>query len=136
MKRYFRGAFTENLNYKLVSLFIAVILWITILGRRDFVHTKFMALDVKTAQGMVVHRSADQVRVRLSGTRSALKKFVENERANTLALDLSGKEPGTYDYELNPEMVKPPLGVKVLSLRPSLVRIEISLPQGETGGEK
>lgn len=125
MKNAVVQSLTENLNYKLVSLFIAIILWVTILGRRDFVYTKVMNVDARIGSGLAVHRSSDQVRVRVSGTRSALKKFMEDDRTEVLPVDLRERGAGVYDFEMTPDVIKVPLGVKVLGVRPSIVRFEI-----------
>jgi hypothetical protein len=40
LKKRWTSYVTENFSYKMVALFISLILWLTILGRRDFVLSK------------------------------------------------------------------------------------------------
>ena len=54
MKVPWRQFLFENFSYKLVALFISLILWMTILGRRDFQVTKSIELDLMPAVGMVI----------------------------------------------------------------------------------
>lgn len=124
MNRYLRELFTENLSYKIVALLIAVILWVTILGRRDFVYTKNVDVEVKPQAGLVVAtQTTDRVKVRVSGPRSALKKFMENP--SLLILDLQDRGEGVHDIEIPSSRLDIPLGVRVLSIRPNVVRAEV-----------
>lgn len=116
----------DNLSYKLVALFIALILWLTILGRRDFVMTKNIELDLLTASGTsVVAQTTDQIKVKVSGPRTALKKFMDSAMTHSLAIDVSGKGVGVVDIEVPIQRLELPLGVKVIGVRPSVVRAEI-----------
>ena len=74
MKRKMTHLFTENFSYKVVALFISLILWLTILGRRDFVMSKNIEIDLITSPGQaVVAQTTDQIKVKVSGPRTALK---------------------------------------------------------------
>ena len=53
MERLKDGLF-ENGSYKLVALFISLILWLTILGRREFVVNKEIEVEFTVAQSLVV----------------------------------------------------------------------------------
>lgn len=127
-----RLLFTENLSYKVVALLIAVILWVTILGRRDFVYTKTVDVEVKAAAGLIVAmQTTDRVKVRVSGPRSALKKFMESP--SLLVLDLQDRGEGVHDLEIPSSRLDIPLGVRVLSVRPNVVRAEVV--KDNTAGE-
>lgn len=133
MKDFWRELFTENLSYKLMSLFIAAVLWFTILGRRDFIYTASVELDLRPARGTrVIMQTADRLRLRLSGPRTALKRFMENPGNQALVLDLSGRREGIHDLEIPVHRLDIPLGVKILSLRPTSIRIEVA---PDAGGE-
>ena len=78
MSRLVRDFFMENTSYKIASLFIAILLWVTLIGRRDFIYTKTLDVELKTGMGIsVATQTADRVRVRVSGSRAALKKYME-----------------------------------------------------------
>lgn len=124
-----KQAISENLSYKVVALFIAIILWLTIMGRRDNILTKNIDVEFRTSSVQrIVGQTADQVRVRLSGPRSALKEVIDGKSA-PIVIDVSDREPGAYDIEIPVNRIELPHGVKILSVRPSEVRVEVSKAQ-------
>ena len=126
-KRLDSALVTENLGYKAVSLLIAVVLWVTILGRRDFVYTKTLDLQLQTGPDKtIVAQTADKVRVRVSGPRASLKKFMENSSSQTLTIDLSDREEGFQDIDIPMQKIEVPIGVKILSVRPNMIRAEVA----------
>lgn len=126
MTRKIHGLFTENLSYKVVSLFIALILWITILGRRDFVVAKKLELEIIPPAGHVVSaQSIDTVKVKVSGPRTALRRFIENGAAQVVTLDLSNMAQGRYEVDIPKARVDVPFGVKLMSLAPEKVEVQI-----------
>ena len=48
------GMVTENGSYKLVALFITLVLWVTFLGRREGVYTGEVTLEYLTKDSIVV----------------------------------------------------------------------------------
>lgn len=127
MKRSVLGALTENLSYKVVALFISLILWLTILGRRDFVLSKDVEIDLITAQGtQVVAQTTDHVKIKVSGPRSALKKYMEGTLSQNITLDISQRGEGVINVDIPLNKVEVPLGVKVLGLRPNQIQVEVA----------
>lgn len=126
MKRKMTHLLTENFSYKVVALFISLILWLTILGRRDFVMSKSIELDLITAPGQsVVAQTTDQIKVKVSGPRTALKKFMDSTYSQSIAIDISNRSDGVLDIEVPLNKIEIPMGVKVLSVRPSVIRAEV-----------
>lgn len=126
MKRQVQGIFFENLSYKLISLLIALILWITILGRRDFVVSRKMEIELVTAQGLVVkEQSVDQIKIKVSGPRTALRRFVENGVSQVVSIDLAQRPEGTYVVEIPRSKVDLPFGVKLVSMTPSNIEVKL-----------
>lgn len=125
-----RGVFTENVSYKLVSLFIALILWLTILGRRDFVLSKNIEVEILAGPGQtVISQSVDKVNVKVSGPRMALRKFLDSSLSQQVTIDASARADGEYDMEIPLNRIDVPFGVKVLQLRPSSVHIVMKKSQ-------
>ena len=90
MRRRWRDTLTDNLSYKIVSLFIALILWLTILGRRDFSLTKTIDLELMTGPNkVVVTQNVEIAKVKVSGPRTALKKFMDSGLSQLLIIDIS-----------------------------------------------
>lgn len=133
MRIRWREIFIENSSYKLVALIIAIILWLTILGRRDFVLQKNIEVEVVTnSQVAIQATSAEFVKVKVSGPRTALKKFVDSGVSQLISLDLSEKNEGFYDVEIPAGKIDVPFGVKVVSVKPR--RIQVKLVKRESKG--
>lgn len=124
--RSFREILMENLSYKIVSLFIAVILWLTIMGRRDLALSRNIEIEFKTAPHYrIVSQTTDQIRLRLSGPRSSLKDLMGEAKSKNLELDISNRGAGVFDIDVPVNRIEIPAGVRILSVRPNLVRVEV-----------
>lgn len=123
MKTRIQDIVISNLSYKIVSLLIALILWVTILGRRDFSMTKVMDLEViPGVQQVATHISADSIRVKVSGPRTALKKFMDAGMGQIVSIDLSHIPEGDFEVEVPIRQIDVPFGVKVISVRPQKIK--------------
>ena len=126
MKRDYSKIFTDNLSYKIVSLFIALVLWLTILGRRDFVSSKTVEVDLIAAPGYtVMAQTADQIKVKVSGPRTALKKYLDNAMNSAIAINIADRAPGIVEIEVPINKIEVPMGVKIIGVRPNRIRAEI-----------
>ncbi|MBO9666634.1 MAG: hypothetical protein J7501_07445 [Bdellovibrio sp.] len=126
MKRRWSDAVTENFSYKVVALCISLILWLTILGRRDFVLSKNVEVDLITAPGtQVVAQTTDHIKVKVSGPRAALKKFMESSLSQNINLDISQKGEGVVYVDIPLNKIEVPLGVKILGVRPNQIQVEV-----------
>lgn len=126
MKINWKQVVFENFSYKLVALFISLILWMTILGRRDFQVTKNVELDIVPAVGMVVEgQSVERVKVKVAGPRTALRKFLDMTSSPILSLELNYNEAGSYTVAIPTQKLDLPFGVKVISIKPSEVQVRL-----------
>lgn len=126
MKHRLRDVVTDNLSYKIVSLFIALILWLTILGRRDFSLTKTIDVELITGPNkVIVQQSVDIAKVKVSGPRTALKKFMDSGLSQLLVIDISDKGQGEFDVEIPLSQIDVPFGVKVVSVKPSVIHAKV-----------
>ncbi|UOF02081.1 YbbR-like domain-containing protein [Bdellovibrio reynosensis] len=132
MRRRWSNALTENFSYKVVALFISLILWLTILGRRDFVLSKNIDIELITAPGtQVVAQTADHVKVKVSGPRSSLKKFLESSLSQSITLDVSQKGEGVVYVDIPLNKIEVPIGVRILGVRPNQIQAEIVNVKGQ-----
>lgn len=121
----FKNFLLDNFAYKTVSLFVALVLWLAILGRRDFVSTKEVELLFTPAKGhMVMSQSADKIKVKISGSQSIIKK--NRERFQSIMIDVSGMSDGNHEVDISNQNFDLPAGIRILSVRPNVVHIEIS----------
>ncbi len=126
MKKKWQDSVTENFSYKVVSLFIALILWLTILGRRDFSLSKNIEVELIPGPNQaVVSQSVESVKVKVSGPRTALKKFMDSGLSQLVSVDVSKKGTGDVDVEIPIRQIDVPFGVKVISVRPSVVHAKV-----------
>src|SRR4051812_844642 len=94
----------ENGSYKLVALFVTLILWVTILGRRDFVLSKEVDLEFLLPKNLVIAEQINRrVMVKVSGPRTALKKFAQNP--GTITIDLGKNNQGRNKAVITPRNV-------------------------------
>lgn len=126
MKRRWSNALTQNFSYKVVALFISLILWLTILGRRDFVMSKDVDVELVTAPGyQVVAQTSDHIKVKVSGPRAALKKFMDSSVSQSITLDISQRGEGVVYVDIPVTKFETPLGVRILGLRPNQIQAEV-----------
>ena len=122
---------TENGSYKLVALFVTLILWVTILGRGDIVMTRDIALEFLLPRNMAIaERFERKVSVKVSGPRMALKKFTQN--SGVITVDLSRAPAGRTRALISNKNVDVPFGVKVLDINPPSINVTL-IPVGNNG---
>ncbi|MGZ3795932.1 MAG: CdaR family protein [Pseudobdellovibrionaceae bacterium] len=127
MKKHWTSYITENFSYKMVALFISLILWLTILGRRDFVLSKKIDIELQTNdKQVVVAQTSDNIRVKVSGPRAALKKFMDNPQLQSIVIDISDRGEGVLDIDVPLNKIEVPMGVRILGVRPNVIRAEVA----------
>lgn len=134
--RKWKNMIVENGSYKLVALFVTLILWVTILGRRDFVTSRDMDIEFLLPRSIAIAESnrVRRVTVKVSGPRVALKKF--SQSPGTITIDLGRQaEPGPVKAVIAPRNVEVPFGVKVISVTPDVINIRlVSASAGSASG--
>lgn len=137
MKKRFSSVITENFSYKLVALFISLILWLTILGRRDFVLSKNVDVELVTAPGtQIVAQTTDHIKVKVSGPRASLKKFLESAVSQGISLDISQRGEGVVNVDIPLSKIEVPLGVRILGIRPNQIQAEVVNVKGSVHDEQ
>ena len=119
-----RLAIFDNMSYKLVSLFIAFVLWISILGRRDFVATQEVEVNFVPSIGYsVLSQSHDRVKIKISGQQPLMKKY--RDKIQIINVDVTDRTPGLYDMDIMANRFDLPQGLKILNIRPNSIKFEI-----------
>ena len=120
----FKADLLDNFSYKLVALIISLILWLSLLNRREFIATKELEVDIVTAENMVIMgQTSDRLKVKISGPQPLLKKYKESSQV--IAFDMSDKGVGFYDIEVSGSKIDVPNGIKILGIRPNTIHVEI-----------
>jgi YbbR domain-containing protein len=131
IKNSFKNAFTDNFSYKVVSLFIALILWMTILGRRDFTITRNIEVEFIVSDGhLISNQSANQVKVKVSGPRTALRRFIDSGSSQVISVDLGQRSEGNYEIEIPTSKLDVPFGVKIQSVQPKVIQLQVGKKVG------
>lgn len=112
-----KAFFFNNLSYKFVALVVAMVLWLSMLGRKDSTLVKDYQLQVLTGSALELTTPVpDFLRVEIMGPRVALKKLGQSPGVYTL--DLTGSGAGRKTIILKNDNVNLPLGARVLSITP------------------
>jgi YbbR domain-containing protein len=133
MKKKVSQFFSDEFSYKIVAFFIAMILWLTILGRRDLVLTKDVTLEfISPPYYSLVRKPRKTIEVKVSGPRTALQKFSRNIEDTSVTFDLNKYKPGRVRIPISKDLFEIPLGVKLISVSPDHLNIVIK----QTGKKK
>lgn len=115
---------TENMSYKFVALGVAVILWMSMLGRKDSTLMKDFELQILLGPNLEMTTQVPQiVKVEVAGPRVALKKL--NQMNPVFTVDLTAARSGRQLVQLNREGLNLPIGARVLSIDPSSFTVQI-----------
>ncbi len=121
---FLRSLFLDNLAYKMVSLFVALVLWLAILGRRDFVASQDVEIFFTPSKGKtVISQSSDRVRLKLSGPQNSIKRY--KARLNSIMIDVTHLNDGVHDVDIGNQNFDLPSGIRALSIKPNVVRVEL-----------
>ncbi|MCI0624571.1 MAG: hypothetical protein L0387_23475 [Acidobacteria bacterium] len=120
--RYFRNLLLRNAQLKLVSLVLAVLLWIALNGEpKSEVGLKVPLEFRNSPKGVEVLGEVSSVDVRLSASSSLVKRIDASEV--TASIDLSDWSPGERTYPLGENNLTVPFGVTVTKITPSKIRL-------------
>ncbi|HRK07192.1 MAG TPA: hypothetical protein PLZ57_05445 [Pseudobdellovibrionaceae bacterium] len=122
----------DNGSYKLVALFVTLILWITILGRRDFVLTREMDVEFLLPKSVILENTQGgplterKITVKVSGPRTALKRFGQSPGAVTVDLtkvQVQEGRPKSVMAPIQARNIELPFGVKLVSMSPDSLNL-------------
>ena len=117
----------DNGAYKVVALFIAIVIWVTLVSsRKDVVLNKELAVDFLASSSVNVEllEERNTMMVRLAGPRNLLRKF--NESTSRISVDVTRYEPGDYTLRVDARLLELPLGIKMLGAKPEILRFRLS----------
>lgn len=121
-----RQAFTYNLPLKLLSVLLAISLWLFVnFGERDTEESLKVPLELRNipAHLMITSPRVDFIDLRVSGPRALLGR-IDRDRLS-IAFDLSGIRPGPAVFRVDPEALSLPRGAKVIRINPAQVTLEL-----------
>ena len=108
---------SDNLSYKFVALGVAIILWLSMMGRKDSTMVKDFELQVLLGPRLEMETAIPQlVKVEVIGPRVALKKI--NTMNPIFTVDLTAARIGRQVIQLSRDGLSLPIGARVLSIDP------------------
>lgn len=120
-----KDSLLSNLGTKLVSLVIAVVLWVVVLGSRNVEVSKEVPLEILTPPELVVaNEMPERLTFRISGPKAFLRSVLDR-REEPIRVNLIGNKPGLVTYRFFSDHIRLPIGVRVLSVNPSSVLIKL-----------
>lgn len=125
----------ENLSYKFVALGVALILWLSMLGRKDSTLVREFNLQFIFGSNIeVVGKTPDSVKVEVAGPRVALKKI--NQVNPIFTVDLTSAQAGRQVVRLNKDGLSLPIGTRILTIDPPEVELTLRSVHPELGETK
>ena len=126
LRPWLRRVFVENAYYKFFSLALVVLLYIWVMGDRDSEVTLNTTLRLAVPEGMVlVNQPRKEVELTLSGRWTALERLSASNNLPPLLVDLEDAVSGNQVLRLDEGMVQLPPALRVTSIDPSFISIEL-----------
>lgn len=114
----------HNLIIKIVSLFLAIILWFYVAGEQNEDLEKRAILDIEPPPGMVISScSANKVNVLFRGSKNRLSLISSD--INIYHKIENVQKPGEYSFIISPKGMEIPSGVRVAFIRPSTITVSL-----------
>ena len=133
MNRYLRRLFVRNWKLKLVSLVLALALWLILVPADKVLSEKALTVPLETRNvplGLeIVERDVSSVDVTVRAPDRILAEISPSDLA--VRLDLERATVYQQEYPLNRSMVVTPPGAEVVKLTPSKVTVKLE-PTAET----
>lgn len=116
---------TENWTFKLVSLVLALMLWMFIMGERRLEVGYRVPLELQNIpkELMVANEVPSLVDVRVSGPRTLQMKVSPNDIS--IIVDLVDLKPGLTTFKQLEERLNLPSGLRVTRLSPSFIDLKL-----------
>jgi YbbR domain-containing protein len=107
-----------------VALFIAIILWMTVLGGKRIEITKTVGLDFQVPPGLIIANSVPkELTFRITGPRAFVKEFLD--RNIVIPVDLKNAKIGDVEYFVKESSLDLPIGLKVVSVSQTQIPLKI-----------
>jgi YbbR domain-containing protein len=127
MNPLLKDLITRNWGFKLLSFFLALVLWMTLVPEEKTYSERTLAVPLETRNippnMELVEKSVSFVDVTVRATNRLLGQLTGNE--TTAVLDLKNATVAQEEYALDPSMVIVPANAKAVRVFPSKARIKL-----------
>lgn len=119
------NAIFDHFATKMISIFVAVVLWIVVLSSRNVEIAKEVPLEIVTSPEITSGTEVpEHILFQLSGPKAFRRALIERPEV-PIKVNLAGAKVGTVTYNFSPEDIRLPLGVKVLAISPPSIRLKL-----------
>jgi YbbR domain-containing protein len=114
----------SNRAYKIVAFVAALILWFTVLGKKEITFTKTLPVVFHSHSNASLEYQPDlNIQVEVVGRRSIVKEFKENSM--NYSISLRDRNPGEYNIPVSLTNIYLPMGLRVTSIKPTTINVKI-----------
>ena len=117
------GYFRENLGFRLISIFAAIIIWFLVFSQRNPTAEDLVTVPLEVAglsSDLVVAEKPSTVSIRFQGKSNVVGKLSSRDFSAYISLEDVGK--GTRSIQVSTFV---PSGVRIVSVQPSRVQIHV-----------
>lgn len=116
-----KGFFTKNVSLKLISIFLAGILWYFVISEKEGETALSIPLDFRNIPSslIIIKNPIESINIRISGPVTLLRGL--SPREVKAIIDLSNAEPGFAEFVIQPEQITVPRGLKVTMVSPASI---------------
>ena len=72
------------------------------------------------------YQSAAEIKVKVAGPRAALRRMIESGLNPIVSIDISRRNEGEFEVNVPVDRIDVPFGVKVVSIKPEVIKIRVS----------
>ena len=110
--------FTKNLSLKLISIFLAVILWYFVISEKRGVNALSIPLDFRNIPSslIIIENPEESINIRITGPETIMRGL--SPRDVKAIIDLSNAKPGIAEFVIQFEQIIVPRGLKVTVVSP------------------
>lgn len=117
--------FAGNTGAKAVSVIVAVVLWVVVLGSRAVEVSKEIPLVITTPSDLVISNDIpEKVVFKLSGPKAFLRAILDRPE-DPIRVNLSGARAGLVTYRFFADNIRLPIGVRVLQVNPASMVVKL-----------
>ncbi len=117
--------FAGNTGSKIVSVIIAVVLWVVVLGSRAVEVSKEIPIIITTPNDLVISNEVpEKVVFKLSGPKAFLRAILDRPE-DPIRVNLTGARSGLVTYRFFADNIRLPIGVRVLQVNPPSMIVKL-----------
>ncbi len=118
---------SSNKGYLVVSFFVALSLWVVMLGKKDTTLVRHLKVVFVTEKGLsVIKASSNEVLVKLEGPRISILKM--RSINDSMTIDVKELSEGAHKVLVPKDSLSLPVGVKLREVTPKEIWVKVQEP--------